>query len=235
VSSYLALYVNAKLDGKALGKKLSASYVAGYIFSFSKSSFTLIVAFVIMRFRRLVDYVPLFLLGGVFLFCLVIFWHRFELLLMLPHNITYLGRFGGYALLYELNLHQLFFGISSMQNVSGSFAQFIYNVSVSRGATLGRLGGVGGWCVYNGIFSFLLYMIGLQALGIRGGGFFLVLLMTSTVGPDTNQNFVLLSYYTAFMLSRLPRESALRKRKFQALRRPMRFNMAPLRVRTSQA
>jgi hypothetical protein len=206
VVSYLAFRVNDRLGHGQLSKRFSLIHLVGYIVSFSKVSIALIPALLIMIFRRLVDRIPLFLIGGAFLGALVIFWYHYRFILIAANSITYIARFGGYAFLYELNVHQLVFGVSDLNSVQGQFAQYL-SYAIANSAGFGRLAGLGGWVVENGLLAFFLYTLGLQALGIKGAGFLLILLMTATVGIDTNQNFVLLAYYTALMSSRLPEQS----------------------------
>lgn len=211
IASYLAFRIIGRLSREPLSRRLSGLHGLGYILSFSKASFALVPALLLFQFRAIVDRIPLFMIGGAFLATLAVFWHYFETLLLAAQSITYLSRFGGYALLYDLNLHQLLFGVSDLSTIQGSFGQLVASYSAQDKAGLGRLAGLGAWCVQNGIIAFFLYTVGLQALGIRGAGFLFILLMTATVGIDTNQNFVLMSYFVAFMQSRLPERSRARR------------------------
>lgn len=209
ITSYLALLTNKWVGGTPMGRKLSWSLIAGYIMSFSKASFALLPAVLLVALRKIVDRVPLFLIGGVFVGCLAAFWHYFQIELVLMNSVTYLARFGGYVLLYDLNVYQLIFGVSDLSQIQGPFAQVVLQAQAEHPGSA-SLAGLGAWCVQNGILSFFLYTVGLQALGIRGSGFLLVLLFTATVGIDTNQNFVLMSYYLAFMLARSPEKAVSR-------------------------
>lgn len=202
ITSYLALLVNKWVSHTSMDRKLSFSLIAGYIMSFSKASFALIPAVLLVALRKVVDRIPLFLIGGAFVGGLAAFWHYFQIELLLMSSVTYLARFGGYVLLYDLNVYQLIFGVSDLTQVRGTFAPVVLQAQAQHPGSA-SLAGLGAWCVENGILSFFLYTLGLQALGIRGAGFLIVLLFTATVGIDTNQNFVLMAYYLAFMLSRV--------------------------------
>lgn len=194
IGSYFAHKVNAGINGFGISRRNAFTHYLGYFFSFSKISLVVVIAFVAFALRRVVDRIPLAIIGSLFVVALVLFWNHFQAVLLIPGNGTYLGRFGGYTILDQLTFWQLILGVSDIKAISGPTAYYI--------STLGyqHLYGLGGWIISNGVLGFVLYMIGLYALGIRGSGFLFILMMTATVGIDTNQNFCVLAYYVAFML-----------------------------------
>lgn len=194
IVSLLAIWINKRVVGDALGRSPKVWFALGFLVSFSKISAAIFPALLVIGFRRLMDKIPLFLIGTIFLAVLVAFWNYFQAFLFLSQNGTFLGRFGAYSLLDNLSLMHLLFGVSDLADVNQPLAHILVSYGYHS------LFGLGGWVLEYGLISFWLYTVALQALGIRGSGFLIVLLMTATVGIDTNQNFCVLAYYVAFML-----------------------------------
>jgi hypothetical protein len=219
VAAYFAVLLNRSLEKRPLPPRDHGFFAVGYVVSFSKISLALPPAALLFWFRRWVDRIPLIFIGALFLAALTAFWNYFEAILFLKGNGTFLGRLGAYALIDNLNLYQLLFGVDDIAKIHGPLANLIASYGYKE------LFGLGGWFVANGAISYVLYMLALQLLGIRGAGFLFILLMTATVGIDTNQNFCVLSYYVAFMLPKVRkftlfrRHIAVRKQK-AALRLP---------------
>jgi hypothetical protein len=206
VAAYFAVLLNRSLEQRPLSLRDHGFFAVGYVVSFSKISLALPPAVLIFWFRKLVDRIPLIFIGALFLAALTAFWNYFEAILFLKGNGTFLGRLGAYALIDNLNLHQLLFGVDDVSKIHGPLANLIASYGYKE------LFGTGGWFIANGAISYVLYMLALQLLGIRSTGFLFVLLMTATVGIDTNQNFCVLSYYVAFMLPKVHKFVLSRRR-----------------------
>lgn len=192
-ASFLVAYILfLYLDNK--NKHISSSYlykillVVGYVVSFSKMSLVLIAVFVLNQLKYLIDKIPFLLTLLVFVLCLMFFWDSQRNYLLEYENITFLHRFGGYASLFDVDLLQLLFGINSPSEINTQLA-YIVNEDLKNFA------GFSGFILHNGILVVTILLVALYYMGISSTGLIILLLLTINVQLDTNQNFVVLSYF----------------------------------------
>lgn len=192
-ASFLVAYILfLYLDNK--NKHISSSYLykillsVGYVVSFSKMSLVLIAVFVLNQLKYLIDKIPFLLTLVVFVLCLMFFWDSQRNYLLEYENITFLHRFGGYASLFDVDLLQLLFGINSPSEINTQLA-YIVNEDLKNFA------GFSGFILHNGILVVTILLVALYYMGISSTGLIILLLLTINVQLDTNQNFVVLSYF----------------------------------------
>ena len=158
-------------------------YIIGYFTSFSKMSFSLFPAYVIVKFRKYIDRIPLIIMLGLFAFFMCSYWSTQTHMLNQPENITFLSRFGGYDAIRYLDIEQLLLGENDLSKIGGLSA---INEFYGENA----FGGLAGWTISNGVVSLILFISILYLLKMSTTGGALLLLLTINVQPDTNQNFV---------------------------------------------
>lgn len=166
----------------------NALLLVGYILSFSKMSFMIFPLIIIDKLRDIINIIPLFISIFLFLIFMIVFWSINIDFLVEPSHATFLQRFSAYPTLLDINLNQLFFGINDPSEINAKLAQIVHD----RG---GIFAGFGGYILYNGILSILVIFIGLYFAGVSSSGIFILLLLTINVEIDTNQNFVVLTYF----------------------------------------
>lgn len=193
---FLAVVVNNSIRGEKLRRRSLVMYSVAGILSLSKSTLALAIAVPFIRFRKHLDRIPMPAVAAGFILTLTLIVNYMTGYLLAPGHGSILGRVGGYALIDNLSLKQLLFGAASVSEVNG----YLAHVMASRGATL--LAGVGGWFVSNGIFVFSGFVFAAYLFGIRSSGLLIILLITSTVGLNTNQDFCIMAYYIGFMLAK---------------------------------
>jgi hypothetical protein len=175
-------------------KKITISYFSktllfvGYILSFSKMSFIIFPLMIFEKFRKIINIIPLFISILFFIIFMMVFWNINIDFLLEPSHATFLQRFSAYPILLDIDLNQFFFGINDPSEINAKLAQIVHE----RG---GIFAGFGGFILYNGILSILVIVIGLYFAGVSSSGIFVLLLLTINVAIDTNQNFVVLTYF----------------------------------------
>ena len=151
-------------------------------------SLVLIALFVLNQMKYLIDKIPFLITLIVFVLCLMFFWDSQRNYLLEYENITFLHRFGGYASLFDVDLLQLLFGINSPSEINTQLA-YIVNEDLKNFA------GFSGFILHNGILVVTILLVALYYMGISSTGLIILLLLTINVQLDTNQNFVVLSYF----------------------------------------
>ena len=107
-------------------------------------------------------------------------------------NVTFLARFGSYLILIDTNMYQLLFGVGDkLLEINSYWVDFM--------ASLGDVfSGLAYFIIYNGLVGTLIYFISLYFVGLSSTGLLILLLFTINVQLDTNQNFVIISYFIIF-------------------------------------
>lgn len=177
------------LEKNIYNKKICLLYFIGYIISFSKMSLAIIGVFLVNSLRRIINYIP-FAIG------IIIFISFFSIAVdfnktFILDNDTFLHRFSGYISLYNLDFMDILFGTNvekigdypSKLIIAGNFTNFT---------------GFSGWIIENGIIVLCIFFTILYLLGINIVGIYILLLFTINVSVDTNQNFVVLTYFIIF-------------------------------------
>lgn len=195
MASLIIVYIFYKYiqnDQKKLNIKEKIFIGIGYILSFSKMSLIIIVVFIINKLKYFINYIP-------FLFILI-FWTTFMCIFWIYNmeylrdaiNVTFLARFGSYLILIDTNLYQLLFGVGDkLLEINSYWVDFM--------ASLGDVfSGLAYFIIYNGLVGTLIYFISLYFVGLSSTGLLILLLFTINVQLDTNQNFVIISYFIIF-------------------------------------
>ena len=177
------------LEKNRIKNKLSIIYWIGYIISFSKMSFVLFLAMIIDKAKKIIIYIPTF--GGIILF--IMFMSVFSNLNkdFILDDATFLHRMGGYISLFNLNFEDLLLGINSMQ-IGDIMSKSILAYDLKSFA------GLSGWIISNGIIVAFIFFLMLYFLNINIVGMLILLAFTLNVSPDSNQNFVVLTYFIIF-------------------------------------
>lgn len=186
-ASYIIVVIFlAYLEKKINNKKIYLLYFIGYIISFSKMSLAILGVLFINFFKKFINNIPS--LVGVLLF--IMFISIFvelnkDFILTDP---TFLHRFSGYISLYNLDLQDILLGID-FEKIGD------YPSKVVMAENLQSFAGFAGWIIENGIIVICIFFIILYLLGINMAGIYILLLFTINVSPDSNQNFVVLTYF----------------------------------------
>jgi hypothetical protein len=165
-----------------------AFLLIGYILSFSKMSFIIFPLILIEKLRRIINKIPLFITILFFVIFMIVFWSINIDFLVGPSHATFLQRFSAYPTLLNIDLNQFFFGINDPSEIKANLAQIVHY----RGE---KFAGFGGFILYNGILSIIVIFLGLYFAGVSSSGILILLLLTINVEIDTNQNFVVLTYF----------------------------------------
>lgn len=198
-SAILLNYLSKKRYNKQLvTKKGCILYGIGYIISFSKMSLGLALVFAIEKGRRYINAIPQFLFLVVFLIAMCIFWLYNLDFLVQDGNQTFLDRFGAYATFFDLNIFQMILG-TPINAVNSYIANLQYIISFNT-----WFAGFCGWILQNGLVVLLLWYMCLYYARVNTAGIFSLIVLTLNVQPDTNQNFVILSYFILIMFYRIP-------------------------------
>lgn len=188
VAYMLFVFINQNREQIKNPYSQNALLLVGYILSFSKMSFIIFPLIIIEKLRKIINIIPPFISILFFLIFMMVFWSINIDYLVEPSHATFLQRFSAYPTLLEINLNQFFFGINDPSEINAKLAQILHD----RG---GIFAGFGGYILYNGILSVLVVLIGLYFAGVSSSGILILLLLTINVEIDTNQNFVVLTYF----------------------------------------
>lgn len=193
LASFIVAYILfLYLDNKS--KKINTSFLfkaflmVGYVLSLSKMSLVLFGAFMLNAIKRLINKVPFFIAIACFVFSLMFFWTNNTWYLLEPSNESFLHRFGGYVVLPDLNLIQLLFGISDSSEIRTTLGNDV-------NSRFHFYAGFSGFIIQNGVFVLILTLVGLYIAGVSTSGILILLILTLGVQLDTNQNFVVLTYF----------------------------------------
>lgn len=174
------------IERKKYPKKIYLMYFLGYIISFSKMSLAILGVFFINSLKKFINYIPIGF--GVILFIgsvSIIVGLNKDFILNDP---TFLHRFSGYISLYNLDMQDVLFGID-FEKVGD------YSSKSIMAENLQGFAGFAGWIIENGIIVICIFFIILYLLNINMTGIYILLLFTINVSPDSNQNFVVLTYF----------------------------------------
>jgi hypothetical protein len=161
----------------------------GYILSFSKMSILIIPLIIVEKIKKLNDYIPVILTIMIFVSVMMFLWDANRDLLI--DNETFWHRFSAYPSLFDIDLKQFLFGIDSVDEVNSSLAKvFSYRFDT--------FAGFGGFLLDKGVFITGIFLLILWITGISSSGILLLLLLTINVQPDTNQNFVVMTYFIIY-------------------------------------
>lgn len=192
-ASFLVVYIFfLYLDNQ--DKKIHSSFLfkmilaIGYIVSFSKMSLILFVIFLLNLMKKIINKIPILLTVILFVVVLMLFWDSQINYLLEPSHATFLDRFGGYTALSHVDLSQLLFGIDSPSEINTQLAHIVNE-------EFKNFAGFSGFILHNGILVVTLVLISLYIVGVSNTGLIILLLLTINVQLDTNQNFVVFSYF----------------------------------------
>ena len=170
-------------------------YIIGYIISFTKMSLLIVPVYLIQRFRRYIDIIPIAIMLLFWLFVMTGLWSFYRDFLLEPSNLTFLHRFGAYESLCHIDLESFLFGTEKLKDID-SFIAYTMDMDYEYFA------GFGGWLITNGFLAGGTYFLLLWRLRVTSVGLLLLLLLTINVQVDTNQNFVVLTYFIVFQYYR---------------------------------
>lgn len=188
VSAAFLSYLEAARNGLMVSGCYKFLLFAGWVLSFSKMSFIVFPAIALEKLRRLVNLVPRLLAVIIFVLFFMVFWGANSDYLLDPGNDTFLHRFGGYLAIFDVDLKQLLFGVSSLSKIDSRYAQLAaFNYD--------NFAGFSGFMVQHGILLVIVFVIALVFIGVSTTGLLVLLLLTINVQLDTNQNFVVLAYF----------------------------------------
>jgi hypothetical protein len=118
----------------------------------------------------------------------MLFWDTQRDYLLKFENLTFLHRFGGYPSLFDINLSQLLFGINSPLELNTQLANTVNE-------EFKNFAGFSGFILNSGIIIVAIVLIAIYYMGVSSTGLLILLFLTINVQLDTNQNFVVLSYF----------------------------------------
>jgi len=173
-------------------KILTYFLLIGFVLSFSKMSIILLLVVAVSYMRKLIDRIPLLLIVGLFVVCMIVLWSNLDSILFDIRNSSLVHRFAGYPTLLDLNSIQLLFGEIDLSDISSRYAKLLVDSNFDRAA------GFSGFFIENGLIFSLIFFVFLWLLGCSSTGCLLLLLFTINVDVTTNQNFVVLSYFLIF-------------------------------------
>lgn len=188
LASLLVAVITHKIIIGSNSKFANLMYLIGYVVSFSKMSLVLFFSWLITKINKYVNKIHFVLWLAIFLLLMLMFWHGSDDFLNDGLNITYLSRFGAYDSLWYMDIKQLLLGEDDLSKVGGISA-----INEYYGENL--YAGLGGWIISNGLLVLLLFCGILWMLEINSSGIILMLLLTINVQPDTNQNFVVYTWF----------------------------------------
>lgn len=163
-------------------------YTIGFFTSLSKMSFVLIPTYIIVKMYKWLNKIPSIYIVFMFISVLFIFGGEYTDFLNEQQNVTFLSRFGAYNSLHHLEMQQLLFGEEHLNKIGGISA-------INEFYGENSYAGLGGWIINNGVIVFILFIAILWWLGITSAGILLMFLLTINVQPDTNQNFVVYTWF----------------------------------------
>lgn len=195
MASLIIVYIFYKYiqkDRKKLNVKEKILIGIGYILSFSKMSLIIIVVFIINKLKRFINYIPFLFILLFWMIFMCIFWiYNIDYLRDIV-NVTFLARFGSYLILFDTNIIQLLFGVgNNLLEINSYWVDFMSSIG-------DVFSGLAYFIIYNGLVGTLIYFISLYLIGVSSTGLLILLLFTINVQLDTNQNFVVLSYFIIF-------------------------------------
>lgn len=174
------------IERKKYPKKIHLMHFLGYIISFSKMSLVILGVFFINSLKNFINYIPIGF--GIILFVgsvsIIVGLNKDFIL----NDTTFLHRFSGYISLYNLDMQDVLFGID-FEKVGD------YSSKSIMAGNLQGFAGFAGWIIENGIIIMCIFLIILYLLGVNMSGIYILLLFTINVSPDSNQNFVVLTYF----------------------------------------
>lgn len=190
------LYVSTKRNSYLIvSAKDKFILTIGFVMSFSKISLVLIFVLVLEKIRNVLNrYIsPVFVLI-LFVVGMTYFWYHNNYLTQ-DENITYTHRFGGYAVIPDIeDINVLLFGEEKVSRikVDSIFARNCSSMVYDLGD---EYAGLGGTLLSCGILMTLLLFLLFIRYGVNSTGILVLLLLTINVNIFTNQNFVIMAYF----------------------------------------
>ena len=173
-------------------------FFIGFILSLSKASFLIIAIIIILRFRKIIDKIHLFIGVPIYILvcCLI------SNIYFLPQyyevgSESIIHRISGYTIMSKLPLTEMFFGVQNVKDLSVFSSYSFLNQIVKYG----QFTGVPNIIIHKGLVIFILFVILLYLNKITFSGFLLITLMTFTTDYFTCTSFSVLAYFFVFMYS----------------------------------
>lgn len=198
-------YLKRKYNGFQISNLEKYLLGIGYCLSFSKMSLALLIILAFEKIKEKLNSLPFVFTVLFFPLLMILFWNYNVEYLLDDDNITFLHRFGAYLCLDELNFKNFIFGIYDIGKIGGNIANlvaFYYE----------DFAGFGGFVINNGILVSMVYFFILFINGITSTGILILFFLTINVQFDTNQNFVVLSYFIVMRFFREERKINFLKR-----------------------
>ena len=173
----------------------------GFVLSLSKMSLVLIPAWLVIKYRRWFDRIPFAVVPVLFSVPLMILVANSFEFLTEAENGTYLQRFGGFGVLFDLDVKQLLFGVEHLNEIPAPLAKAALSSPYDH---MDYFAGFAGYILAHGLLGTCVTLCVLWLLGISPAGLLLLLLLTVNLDITTNQNFVTLTYFIIFTRLSLP-------------------------------
>lgn len=185
-------HLEYKFENKGISLRKKILFFLGYILSFSKMSFVIVFIYIMDKLKKVFKYIPFWILITGIVFIITYWGLEYKDFLYDKENETFLSRFGAYLGVLDLNWWQFLFGTSEMNSISSYPIELILSYEQP-------LAGFGYFIIYNGFIATVIYLISLYlCLKVSTLGFLMLFLFTINVQFDTNQNFVVLTYFIVF-------------------------------------
>ncbi|MEY8764811.1 hypothetical protein AB8S09_14410 [Clostridium sp. MT-113] len=167
-------------------------FIVGFIISLSKASISIIGIGLIIKLKRILNKIPLFL--GVILFLFVVIFISNKFLLNMyydPSNASIVHRISGYTIMSKMPITELFLGKENMEDIS-IFNEYPFLSYISQ---YKQFAGLPNTIIHEGLITFIFYIILLYLLKVRFSGFLIITLITATTDYFTATSFVVLGYF----------------------------------------
>ena len=177
-------------------------FVIGFIISFSKISFLMLLLIPTLVFRKQIKKIPYFL--GIVILTLTMIGisnimekkglYTFE-------NITYIYRIGGYSVLQDLNVQEFAFGVDTIDELNSNIYYnhpYLYNLYLDKEASIFmeiNFSGIAELIIHNGFICFIVIILSFYLIKFDFFDFLIIFLNTITVSFFTSTSFVILGYF----------------------------------------
>jgi hypothetical protein len=203
IVSIAAIYILDK--NKIKSKFIEYSLIIGWFISLSKMSFLIFFVVGIIKFRKYVVTINYFVAVILFFITILVLSNNMFDFIMAPGNDTFLHRFGGYIMIFDLNVKQFLFGLedaTKLQSILNNVSYYDFYA------------GLAGQIIKYGLLVFLTLLILIKSLGADTAGILILFLATVNVDLVTNQNFVIAIYFV--IICQMRSVQSTRDHKFNA-------------------
>lgn len=166
-------------------------FLIGLILSLSKSSILVLAVWIIIKGKKLLDRIPLFIGIALFLLFMVVVSNVLLMKGYYATNQSLVHRLSGYSIMTKMPFNELLFGRTNVTDIS-VFHQYSFLNSIVK---YKQFAGLPNTIIHKGLIFFVILVVLMKYLRFSFSDFLVITLTSATTDYFTATSFIILGYY----------------------------------------